>query len=112
MDRYMFVVMTNAVEGQDEAFNAWYDSQHVGDVLKVPGFRSAQRFVLPPDQAGPNVKHRYLALYEVETDDVKATQAALGAAVSSGAMPLSDTLDMGGVFNVFYKAMGEKVTAG
>ena len=44
MAKYTFVVLTNAVEGKDDAFDEWYTNTHLGDVLAVPGFVSAQRF--------------------------------------------------------------------
>ena len=42
MAKYTFVVLTNAVEGKDDAFDEWYTNTHLGDVLAVPGFVSAQ----------------------------------------------------------------------
>jgi len=44
MAKYVFVVMTNAVAGQEAEFNRWYDEEHLADVLKLPGMVSAQRF--------------------------------------------------------------------
>jgi hypothetical protein len=46
-DRLM-LVFTNPVEGQDDAFNEWYDSRHFVDVLNVPGVVAAQRYDLAP----------------------------------------------------------------
>ena len=40
----IFVVLTNPIEGADEAFNEWYDAQHVPEVLDVPGVVAAQRY--------------------------------------------------------------------
>jgi hypothetical protein len=37
MAKYTFVVLTNAVEGKDDAFDDWYTNTHLGDVLAVPG---------------------------------------------------------------------------
>ena len=65
MAKYTFVVLTNAVEGKDDAFDEWYTNTHLGDVLAVPGFVSAQRFKLTDVQrAKPPHPFRYLALYE------------------------------------------------
>lgn len=112
MAKYVFVVMTNAVEGQEDEFNAWYDNQHIGDVLKVEGFKAAQRFRLAPAEAdNPKAVHRYLAIYEVETDDLAKTQAALGAAIGTPAMPLTGALEVRKTFSVYYEPIGEKVTA-
>jgi hypothetical protein len=105
--KYLFVVMTNAAEGADAEFNAWYDGQHLGDVLKLPGFVSAQRFNAAPGN-GAAPAFSYLTLYEIETDDLAATQAALGAAAGGPAMPLSAAMDTSKVINIYFQASGEK----
>jgi hypothetical protein len=87
------VVFTEAQTGRDAEFNEWYDKQHVPDVLKVPGYCAAQRFRLEPDPnapaGGPN---KYLALYEMETDDVAATLAELMKRAGTSAMPMSEAM--------------------
>jgi hypothetical protein len=32
MERYTFLVLTNAVEGTDDEFNDWYNNQHLKDL--------------------------------------------------------------------------------
>jgi hypothetical protein len=93
MARHVFVVFTNPVEGKDASYNDWYDNRHLPDVLDVPGFVSAQRFRLSDTQraAGPFPWH-YLALYEIETEDLKQTLATLGARSGTAAMVISDAL--------------------
>ena len=41
MQKHIFIVYTNAVEGRDDEYNAWYDDQHLNDVLKIPGVVAA-----------------------------------------------------------------------
>ena len=47
----------------EDAFNAWYDEEHVPLRISVPGFLSARRYKSVDDGSGP----RYLALYELES---------------------------------------------
>jgi hypothetical protein len=72
MRTFTFVALTNAVPGREQEFNDWYDNQHVKDVLAIPGFVAAQRF----ERVGGAVRavspYRYLATYEVVTDDPDA----------------------------------------
>jgi hypothetical protein len=84
-EKHVLVVLTNAVEGQDDAFNKWYDEQHLPDVLAIPGFVAAQRYTIAPDQMSDPAlhTHRYLALYEIE-GDANAALAGLGKAVEAG----------------------------
>ena len=112
MAKYVFVVMTNAAEGQEAEFNRWYDEEHLGDVLKLPGMVSAQRFQVAPEEAdNPRATLKFLTLYEIETDDLAKTQAALAAAAGTAAMPISPALDKADVYTVYFKAGGEKVFA-
>ena len=54
----------------EEAFNAWYDEEHVPLRLGVPGFLSARRYTAA-EADGP----RYLALYDLESLDVLRSPA-------------------------------------
>lgn len=60
----LLVAMMNPPVDED-AFNAWYDEEHVPLRLRVPGFLSARRFRAVAT-AGP----RYLALYDLASVDV------------------------------------------
>ena len=93
MTEYKLVVMSSPVEGREAEYNDWYDNQHLGDVVRLPGFTGAKRFELQPGQEAP-LGHTYLAIYDMETDDVDATMAGLVAAASTPAMPISDALAM------------------
>jgi len=85
MAAYIVMAMTNAAAGREDAYNRWLDEVHIPEVLAVPGFESVQRYELTDAQRAP-VPHpyRYAAVYEVETDDLPATLAALGVAVTQG----------------------------
>lgn len=86
MSNSLYVVQTNPEPGREREFNAWYTDQHLGDVLRVPGFVSAQRYVRSStqrDAAASAYEFEYLALYEIEGDSRSALDA-LGAAVADG----------------------------
>lgn len=104
MARYHFVVLSNPVPGCAEDYNRWYDDQHLDDVLKVPGFVSARRFVTAPSQTPREgvPAWDYLALYEIETDDLAATLADLQARSGGPLMPISEAIDMEGCFATVY----------
>ncbi len=74
MPKCTLLVLTNPVEGREETFNDWYTNTHLKDVLAVPGIVSAQRFKLAGTQLAP-APHpwSYLALYDVETDNLDQT---------------------------------------
>jgi hypothetical protein len=94
MGKHYFMVLTDPVAGQEAAYSDWYDNQHLADVLKVDGFVSAQRFRLSRQKTPEGVPASgYLAIYEMETDDVDATLAALMARLGTDVMPVTGALD-------------------
>lgn len=97
-DAMRYVVLSNPTAGNDEAFDAWYDDEHIPDVLAVPGFVAAQRFRLADETAGKPSPWRYLALYEIAPEGADASLAELKARAASGAMKLSATLDTSTVY--------------
>ena len=94
MGTHYFMVLTDPVAGREDEYNSWYDDRHLDDVLQVEGFVSAQRFRLSNQTvpAGSSAS-QYLAIYEMETDDVDKTLAALMARLGTAAMPVTPALD-------------------
>ena len=84
MEKWILVVKSNCADylpghdfNEDEKFNEWYDNFHLPDVMSTAGFVNARRFVSPDFSTMDT--GRYLAIYEVETDDIHKTMAALDA---------------------------------
>jgi hypothetical protein len=103
---YAMVVLTNAKPGSDAAFNAWYSNRHVHDVVKIPGFVSAQRFRWAPTAGAEVPKFRYFAQYELQSNDVAASVAELYRRNGTPLLPSSDAMDP----NVYF-AVYEPITA-
>jgi hypothetical protein len=113
MAKYVLVALTNAVEGKEEAFNEWYDGQHIGDLLNVPGVVSAQRFKLAEKQRSSDpLPYRYMAVYEIETDDLASLIEIGKQRAGTPAMPGSDALDRNSMALWYLEPMGPKVTSG
>ena len=78
MGKHVFVVFSNPVEGREDEYNAWFTDVHLQDALKIPGIIAAQRFKLSDVQRNtPPFPWGYLALYDIETDDLNHTVTAL-----------------------------------
>jgi len=74
MENWVLMVEANCTdETRDSEFNKWYDEVHVPDVLSSSGFKSAARYIIK-DRVKD--KGKYLATYEIETDDIKRTMEA------------------------------------
>jgi hypothetical protein len=103
--KYVFVVFTEPVEGRDAEYNDWYSDVHIPDVLRLDGIVAARRFKLAAMDPPQNGHPPYLALYEIEIDDISKIPAAIRRAVEEGRMPLSDALDRGKNHTAFYEAI-------
>jgi hypothetical protein len=93
MNKYKMVVLTNAMPGRDAEFNDWYTKEHIYDVIKTPGFTSAQRFKAVKEPGSVTSKFGYLAIYEVEAADLDAALADLQARYGTPEMSASAALD-------------------
>lgn len=93
MPKFNLLALTNPLEDREDEFNDWYTNVHLADVLKLPGVVAAQRFVLSETQhRAPPFDWKYLAVYEIDIEDVQTTLTALKAASGTDAMPLSPAL--------------------
>lgn len=105
---YMFI-FSNPVAGKEDEYNKWYNEQHAPDVVSIPGFVSAQRFVFSDVQLLQNATApkgvRYLVMYKIVTTDLGAVYAEVGRRATNGMTRMSDTLDRSTIFAYTYKAI-------
>lgn len=113
MTRQLFLVWTDAVQGQDAKFNDWYTNTHLADVLKIPGIVAAQRFEMVSGLPlpGEQQSRKYLAIYELETDNIDNTLEKLNAAAGTSAMPLTDAMDGARVQTAIYTPISNRAAA-
>ena len=109
MATHRLVVFTEPKRGQEAEYNRWYEEVHLREVLEVEGFVAAQRFELASaqisDDAG-SAPGRYLAIYEIEADDLESALAKLNA--GSETMEISESLDLDRAEAIAFSAIGEK----
>lgn len=93
--RYIFTASMDVDPGKEALFNEVYDTEHVPNLLKVPGVLSVNRSTLEPLKMsiGGEVKTvvaegepKYSAVYELESAEV-LTSAAWAKAVEAGRWP-------------------------
>jgi hypothetical protein len=101
--RYQLVVLSNAKDGAEDAYNEWYTKQHIHDVVSAPDFVEAKRFRFVPMNGGPEPEHRYMAIYTVETEDLAAAHAGMTALAGTPAMMISDAIDIAGVKSFYFE---------
>ena len=76
MEKWIVAVETNCSDpAREKEFNEWYDNVHLLDVLSIPGVVRASRY---EDGNAAEGLGKFLALYEIETEDVLQIMAGLG----------------------------------
>ncbi len=93
MNRSLLLAWSSPVTGREADFDEWYDSTHIPQVrAALPEVREVDRYrLVDPGVSGEPV--RYLAVYQLDTDDVATAAGALGEAATTGAIDMSDALD-------------------
>jgi hypothetical protein len=112
--KHLLVVLSNAVEGSDDVFNKWYSNRHLGDIVSIDGFSAAQRFKLSERQiaGAPESPYTYLAIYEVDVDDLDAAANAMMAkAMAPDGMYVDPSLDQARTVSWFFTPLTEKIAA-
>jgi hypothetical protein len=107
MKQYRLIVLTTPGKGREDEYNEWYQNTHLPEVVAQKGFKSAQRFrvnkAMSPGHSWP-----YLAVYEIETDDIDKIFGQAGGKVSPTPPGLMDPNQ----YVVIYEEFGKKVTGG
>ena len=70
----VLVVMMEVDPADDEVFNKWYNEEHLPERMSIPGYISARRFVLDPEDGQANSVMRYLCIWEMEDDSPLQSQ--------------------------------------
>jgi hypothetical protein len=107
MPKYKMVVMTTAVEGREQEYNDWYQNLHLGQVVQIDGIISAQRYKVC-GVVTEGVSKPYLAIYDIETDNVDEVVSTLLARSGTDELILSDAMDPA-TCAVIYEEIGPRV---
>ena len=97
MARSVFLAWTNPIDdASDKEFNAWYSGTHVPQVIThVPGVTGARRYrVVDLPGAGGPPTHRYLCVWETDTNDAASVAAGLQAAAAAGKLDMTPAMDV------------------
>ena len=96
MAKAIFLAWSDPVDEAGEAeFSSWYEDTHIPQVrAAIPAISAVHRYRTADVPAVPGTPaHRYLAVYELDTDDVAGATAALGAAAEGGRLTPTQTMD-------------------
>ena len=83
MEKWLLTVESNCADPlREKEFNKWYDTVHLPDILETPGFVRAMRYENSSPAEGQG---KFLAMYEIETNDLAKTLAAFDKIVNARA---------------------------
>jgi hypothetical protein len=89
MPKGIIYLETMPVSSDREAeYHKWYNDTHLAEICSVDGIVSARRFA-PTDGEGP-----FIAVYELDCDDLDAVVQRLGELGASGKMSSLELLNM------------------
>jgi hypothetical protein len=89
MPRGIIYLETMPVSPEREAdYHEWYNDVHLAEIVSVDGIVSARRFA-PIDGNGP-----FIAIYELDCDDLDQVVQRLSQLGASGKMSSIELLDM------------------
>ena len=108
MTRYKMLVLSRPMPGKENEYNDWYQNTHLKQIVSLPGFVSAQRFKLAVNVSGDD-GHPYMAIYEIETDDVDAAFQSVQTAAGDGAIAVSQAFDYATVHASIFEPFGATV---
>ncbi len=75
-------------------FGEWYENTHIPQIrAAVTSIIAVSRYELvDPESTEPS--HRYLAVYELDDDDIPAAAAALAQSAAAGRMEMTTAMNM------------------
>ena len=114
MARHIMAVRSNPVAGRDAEYNEWYDQEQVPALLMTPTLLAAQRYKLadvdlPSDRGYAQPQHRYMVVYEIETDDIRKTRDLIWSKENIARIRPSDAFDAASVDCQFFTPIGSRV---
>ena len=82
--RFLLIVGHDVPRNRRKEFNAWYDTDHIPAMLRVPGFITARRFMLArgrflPIPGSTVPVPEYLSIYDIENEHTLESDAFMKA---------------------------------
>ncbi len=106
--RYKMIVMSHPAAGREDEYNDWYQNFHLAQVVNIRGIKSAQRFRLARKLVEGEA-HPYVAIYEIETEDIDAVLDELKAAAGTERLSISGAINTDFTNATVYEEFGAVV---
>ncbi|MBW8783713.1 MAG: hypothetical protein JF593_03600 [Novosphingobium sp.] len=104
MPRYKMIALTSPTPGNEDEYHRWYQDVHLPEIVSFPGMVSARRFKVAVPLQDP-IKYQYLAIYEIDTDDLGQTLGQFG----TRQLTQTDASDNANAYTVIVEEIGQEV---
>jgi hypothetical protein len=84
----MYVASMPVSPDREQEYHDWYNNTHLAELTQLDGVISARRFA-PTDGEGP-----FIAIYELDCDDLDAVLETMGELAASGRMSSLEYLSL------------------
>jgi len=109
MRKYKLVIFSKPIKGREQEYNDWYQNVHLHDVVAIEAFKSAQRLGLYQVLSVGTEHLPYMAIYEVETDNIDQAIDELKSRAQKGQMKISDSMSAQHTIGAVYEELGPVV---
>jgi len=92
----LFVESRPADPAREDEYNEWYSRTHIPEVCAVPGIVAARRYRVHRASGGeaePSAP-AYVAVYDIDSDDLDGPLRELGIRAGDGRVRMSDAIQM------------------
>ena len=110
MAKYKMIVLTQPIAGKESEYNDWYQNVHLSQVVNVEGLTGVQRYRLAHN-VGKEAVLPYLAIYDMETDDLAGVMAEMDRRAGTDRMVVSDAVDQQCLIAAVYEELGARVNS-
>ena len=96
MAKALLLAWSSPVDAAGEAeFHEWYSNTHIPQIgTAIPEVTNTTRYrLVTPGKSPDETAARYLAVYEIDSDNVAESAGKLGAALAGGALDMSASMD-------------------
>lgn len=108
MAKYKMVILSRPTEGREDEYNEWYQNVHLGELVALDGIVSGRRY-RRARTLGERDSFPYLAIYDIETDDIDGVVLGLTHTAEQGRLTMSDAMDTETAYAVVYEEFGPVV---
>lgn len=114
MQKYSLMVFSRYTPGMEKEYIDWYCGQHMHDLMRIPGFVGGRFYKLSENQLRGTLDdqpHRYLMIWDWETDDVKQVLKEISDRIADGRTKFSQCFDRSTALNIVCLPITEYITA-